>query len=547
MKNKIILGSILLLGLLLRILFVTKLPLYGDELTMVYDTFSILKTGHDQLGNFLPITFQMGAGRPGGYIYFSVPFVALFGPTALGVRSLSIISGLGLIIIMYFLGKKLLNEKAGIIAAFLVAVSPWDLSLSRGGFEAHFALMLAALGVLFFLMAKENSKYYLGMVLAWGLAIHTYPTYKLTLLLILPLLLWFKKDSIKNFLSKGGWLYKGIALVVGVSAVLLSIQQTFFNKSEQRFTDINIFADQNIKQQIIQKVNFERTIDSIGPRLSIFFHNRPIEYFVSLKNAYFDNLSFNFLFISGDGNPVHNMTGIGELYLVEIALVFIGMVSLWNKEKRVFIFVLSWLLLAPVAATLLITPHALRDSFMLPPLILLSAFGFSKILEIEKKNIKFISLSVVGIVWIIQFVFLLDKLYFLAPTKYGTFWSYPASAAVTMVDQNIGKYDYIFLSDKIDNVQYAYPVYNKIDPRLVIAENQTQYNFGKYKFRKYGNVYITDIPDTEVSGFISSIKGSVLYIGDPTEKIISSTLQEINGPTGLPMLSVIKLHSGTAI
>jgi len=539
-KSIWILFGIVLLGFLLRIYKVYNLPMYGDELTMVLDTFSVLKTGHDQLGNLLPITFTMGLGRPAGYVYMSIPFVALFGPSALGVRSLSILSGVFLILIMYFLGKELFGEKIGIIASTFIAISPWDLSLSRGGFEAHFALMLASLGLLLFLLARRDSRYYLGMVLAWGLCIHTYPTYKLTLFLLIPLLIWFDSEFLKRFFSKENRWFKMIALVIGGIAVLVSIQQTLFGGSEQRFTSLNIFIDPNIKQQIIQKVDFERNADSLGKNLSSIFHNQEVEYFVSLKNAYLNNLSFDFLFISGDGNPVHNMTGIGELYFVEIVLVFIGMVALWNKERRVFIFVVSWIFIAPVAATLMITPHALRDSFMLPPLILLSAFGFSKIMEIEKKNVRFVSLGLIGMIWLVQFVFLLDKLYFLAPTKYGTFWSYPAKAAVAIANQNIGKYDYIFLSDKIDNVQYAYPVYNKIDPRLVIADNQTQYDFGKYKFRKYGNVYITDIPDTEVAGFISSIKGSVLYIGSPTEKISSPILQTISSPTGLPMLLVIK-------
>jgi hypothetical protein len=354
--------------------------------------------------------------------------------------------------------------------------------------------------------------------------------------------LWFERGTIKNFFCKENLWYKGIALFIGLLAVGLSIQQTFFNKSEQRFTDINIFADQNIKQQILQKVNFERTIDSAGSKLSIFFHNKPVEYFVLLKNAYIDNLSFNFLFISGDGNPVHNMTGIGELYLVEMALIFIGMISLWNKDRRAFVFILSWLLLSPVAGALLITPHALRDSFMLPPLILLSALGLSKIVEIEKKNFKYLCFVIIGALWLIQFVFLLDKLYFLSPIKYETFWSYPAKAAVTMANDNKGKFDYVFLSDKIDNAEYAYPVYGKIDPKLVIAENQNPYNFGKYKFRKYDNVYISDIPGTEVGNFISGIKGSVLYIGNPSEKITNSGLEKIESPTGLEMLSLINKY-----
>src|SRR3989344_3598027 len=103
MKTKLILGAIIFVGLILRVIFINTSPpsLYGDELTIALDANSILKTGRDQLGNFLPLTFPMGAGRPAGYVYFSIPFVALFGPTALGVRALSILSGAGIILLVY--------------------------------------------------------------------------------------------------------------------------------------------------------------------------------------------------------------------------------------------------------------------------------------------------------------------------------------------------------------------------------------------------------------------------------------------------------------
>jgi hypothetical protein len=421
-----------------------------------------------------------------------------------------------------------------------MAVSPWDLSLSRGGFEAHFALMLATLGLLFFLMAKENPKYYLGVATLWGLSIHTYPTFKVTLLLIIPILMWFNKETIKNFFSKKNMWFKVVALIIGTIAIIISAQQTFFNKSEVRFTNINIFVDLDLKRQIIQKVNFERTIDSIGKKLSPVFHNKPIEYFVSLRNAYMSNLSFDFLFISGDGNPLHNMTGIGEMYFIESIFVAIGFLVLWNKNKRLFVLLVLWLLVAPIATAFLIFPHALRNSFMLPSLILFSTLGLSEILKIEKRDIRYISFGLISIFWFVQFIFLLDKLYFLSPVKYNEFWSYPAKAAVTMANNKSRQYDYVFLSDKIDNIQYAYPVYNVIDPNIVVDQDKTPYDFGKYKFRKYGNVYITNVPDTEVADFIANIGGSALYIGNPLEKVNSLNKEEINGPSGTKMLLVIK-------
>ena len=100
-KSLKILLLIVTVGFFLRLYGSTLMPLYGDELTLVYDAYSILKTGHDQNGVFLPLTFQMAEGRPAGYVYFSIPFVAAFGPTLLGARMLSVLSGVGIIILLY--------------------------------------------------------------------------------------------------------------------------------------------------------------------------------------------------------------------------------------------------------------------------------------------------------------------------------------------------------------------------------------------------------------------------------------------------------------
>ena len=43
----------------------------------------------------------------------------------------------------------------------------------------------------------------------------------------------------------------------------------------------------------------------------------------------------------------------------------------------------------------------------------------------------------------------------------------------------------IVLSTLIDNIEYAYPVYAKIDPSLVISQ------YGKFP-KKYGSVIVTD-------------------------------------------------------
>lgn len=480
-KSILLLFAFLLLGFAIRAYKISSNSLYGDELTLTYDTYSILKTGMDQTGARLPLTFKMGANRPGGYIYFSVPFVALFGPTEVGIRALSIFSGLGIVVLMYFLGKKLFNEKVGLIASFFTAISPWDIFLSRGGFEAHLALFFAILGTVLFLYADEKecaacrqAGFYIPWAITWGLTVFTYPTFKLTLPILFLILIWYK-GGFKNFLSNKLF-WTGIVILAFFAAI--SIQQTFTANSEARFLSLNIFSDENTRQLIIQNVSRERTVSTLPSILRPIFTNSPIEYGKKLLDNYAQNISPSFLYLRGDGNPVHNTAEFGMFFYIDAILLFIAIVNLWQKEKRVLIFLGTWILIVPLATMFLGEAHGLRNDLMIPPFLMLSAYSFS---VVSKKSASiFISLM------ILELIFILVRVYFIAPGKFVEFWSAPAKAASLEAISAINSKKQITLSTKkIDNIEYAYPVYAKIDPRIVIAQ------YGKFP-KIYGNVIITD-------------------------------------------------------
>ena len=515
MKTKVILLVILFLALILRVVDINNNPpaLYGDELTIALDAESILKTGHDQLGDFLPLTFPMGAGRPAGYVYASIPFVVLFGPTPLGVRALSILSGLGVIILLYFIGRKLSSEKLGLAAAFIASVSPWDISLSRGGFEAHFALFLALLGIYLFFKAKETPSLYIWSALCLGLTWHTYPTYKISLIIFLPLLFWYK-SGIKNVFEDKGRQYFLIGIFILFILGITSLSQTILGNSEKRFSQINIFSQQDLIQQFEQKINFERSISMLPQEFSKFFHNKPVEYAKVLIENYLQNFSMDFLVIHGDRNPRHNMATMGEAYAVDIVFMLIGLLAFWQRQKKILLFLLIWILIAPLPTAVVDLPHALRSSFMLPPLILLSALGLTKLLDVKNKML----LLAVAMLFLIQLTFFLQKLYFLAPNEYSHFWSYAAKLASEIANDNKNKYDYVVISDRIDSIEFAYPVYSKTDPGAIISQNKQKTKLGNFNFKQFKNVYIGYIPDGETKTFIQNIDGSVLFIGTPSLK-----------------------------
>lgn len=509
----IILAAITLLGIILRVYQVTEVPMYGDELTLVEDAYSILKTGKDQTGESYPLTFSMRGGSPPGYVYFTIPRVWIFGTTELGVRAVSIASGVAFILLMYLLGAKLFSPEVGVAAAFLSAVSPWGINLSRGGFETNAALFLTVGGIVLFLYSQKRYLFWILGALCFCLAIFTYSTFKLLIPLILPILFWYL-GGIKFFFSRKTLGYLIAATVVFLFSAGLLASQILSNNSERRFLSTNIFSQRDLKEVIIQKVNSERVINTLGSP-SVLFHNKFVEYFNVLKDNYLNHFSLSYLFLKGDGNPRHNMTQTGEFYLAELALLLAAIVYFAKKNgySRELLMVSGWILISPLASAILGAPHALRSSFMLPPFLLVYSVGAVYLVRSSTNNRGRLLLYFVSGIFLIQFVFLVEKLYFVSPNKFANFWSYPAKKASEIAIESRANYDYVILSYSIDNIEYAYPVYAKVDPLAVIEQNTKKSDLGGVPMKKYGNVYLGELAVKDLSKLENRLQGKILYIG----------------------------------
>ena len=142
--------SIFILSFLIRSLYIHTTPLLWDEASLGYNAYSILKTGRDEYGTFLPIIFKsFGDYKPGLYVYLCLPFVYLFGLNDLSVRLPSIILGSLLPIILYFLIKEInpKAQKAAIISSLITVFNPYNIHFSRGAWETNiltFELVLAS-------------------------------------------------------------------------------------------------------------------------------------------------------------------------------------------------------------------------------------------------------------------------------------------------------------------------------------------------------------------------------------------------------------------
>src|SRR3989344_292895 len=147
------LASILFIAAILRFwnLGVNPPGLFVDEVSNGYNAYSIIKTGRDEYGNFMPLTFKaFGDYNLALSVYILVPSIAVFGLNEFAVRFPSALLGTLTVLLTYFLTKQLFKsgssfiahhssqKNVALVAAFFLAISPWHLQFSRYDHEANF-------------------------------------------------------------------------------------------------------------------------------------------------------------------------------------------------------------------------------------------------------------------------------------------------------------------------------------------------------------------------------------------------------------------------
>src|SRR3989344_2715804 len=112
-KSSFLILIIVLIGFFVRFYKITSSPegLYIDETSIGYNAYSIITTGRDEHGKFMPLFFEaFGEYKLPLYIY-SVAIVQLFiGPIDLSVRLPALIFGTLTIPLIYLFSRELLKN-----------------------------------------------------------------------------------------------------------------------------------------------------------------------------------------------------------------------------------------------------------------------------------------------------------------------------------------------------------------------------------------------------------------------------------------------------
>lgn len=529
--NTLLVGLIVFLALVLRFWHLGANPpsLTWDEAAWGYNAYSLGLTGHDEFGRFLPLNYleSFGDFKPPVYAYLTILPVKIFGLNEFATRFPSAFFGVLTVLLTYFLVKQIFEKslyanRYALLAATLLAASPWHIMLSRAAFEANVATFFIITGVTFFIAGVKKRGWLLPFsAFSFALGIQAFNTSRVVIpILLLGLVIGLRK----SLLPKVKWL--AFALIVGIVVLFPAIPFLMTPQARLRFKEVNIFSDSSVVAMANQEIANDE--DWLAPPLagwSRIIHNRRWGYLRLYLQHYFDNLNPAFLFIKGDGNPKFSTQEVGELYLWEAPFLILGILLLFRRKPGLWWLVPFWLLVGILpAATARETPHALRIETTLPTWQMIIAVGvveFWSWLRRQKRLVGYGGRVMCLVVPIISLIYFQHGYWKHYPYEFAQEWQYGYKQAVNYVKEVEQNYDEVWFTDKLGRPYIFFLYFLKTDPRFFqenLSVKRDVYgfvnvtSFGKYHFwgagdnlETGGKALIIDAPE-RIGKNISVIK-----------------------------------------
>jgi len=424
---KYIFFAILLLAIFFRFWQLTSLPagLNWDEISHGYNSYSLLKTGHDQWGKAWPIfNFRAYGDYPTtANLYFTLPFVAIFGLNALSIRLPAAIFGVLFVIFNYLLAKFILkNEKLALFNMLLAALSPWALFPSRGVFQSNLAQLFFIAAIYYFYksLLKPNLAYLSAIF--FGISLYSYHNTRIAVPLLITFFAIYYQKSLKNK-------HHFISLIIFLFFAIPNMLNLFSPESQARNRWVGI-----INPNSINLINEQRRLYTGPPALNRLVNNKATYYAKKIFTNYVELFNPIPLFFQGSQNYQFNPPATGLFFIILIPFFYVGLFRL----RQFFIPLLISLL--PAAMTVGDFP-SIRATIALPFYFLAITYGLS---YIKKRPMAF---YLVLIVFFVEFFLYWGK-YTNYNRDYSHNWQYGYQEMVTKLKNYYPDYDHIYVTKK---------------------------------------------------------------------------------------------------
>lgn len=535
-KEIIFLALILVVAGVLRLYKLSSFPiaLFGDELDIGYQAYSILKTGKDYLGNSFPLYFHsFYEYRMPVLAYLTVPMIYLFGLSELAVRFLPAMFGVLNVFLIWLFIKQLTKDKTfSLISAFILSILPWHFTYSRQAFDVTLMtsfITLAFLSFNSFLNGKKRALFFTGFFTA--LSFYTYSTSIIFFLIFLPLVVLVYKNDLRKIIFK-----HYITPLLFFLFLLLPLFASMLNgEASSRFSGVNILSD----DKILDEIHLKREVQ---PNLfGRVFHNRYVKYPKVFLENYFESFSPGFLFFNGDLNPRHSPVGFGMLLLASLPLLILGLgLAFKNIDKKENKFFLLWLLVSPVSSALTTDggSHATRLFLMIIPLVYFISLGLKKV-----KN-KFIIIFCLGLL-LVEFASFLNQYFVHEPIENWEYYDYGYKEVFTQLEEHKDSFEVVFVDNLHNPPLVNYLFWMKINPDWFLENytNQEWKNnivdgYSGFKVGKY--IFGTIENPGNFTGLVDSSKKA--YIGfQNTDEIPGDWDWRTSAPEGVEVLTSVTI------
>ncbi|GAB4219363.1 MAG: hypothetical protein Fur009_5160 [Candidatus Microgenomates bacterium] len=371
-KTLIIIFLISILSVLFFFFKLNQLPLNADEVTNAYDAYSILKTGHDQYDNFLPLRFKsFGDYKLPLLTYLAILWIKIFGLNELSIRLVNLPFVFLFPFIIFFLTYELFQKKSiSLIASFLLAFAPGLQLLARQAHEGYLTAFFLTLGFYFFIKSikTKNIIYYSLFIIIFLLSLFGYHS---TRIFIGFFLIW-----ITYFIYKKIFNLRHLLLFIIIIFIFLITDILY---APTRVTNLFFFKNDGF---------ISKTKELQNEAKNRFLYNEFIVGIKEIVNQYLIYFSPQFLIIEGDKNYRFGFPGISPITFIEYIFLFIGFYLLFKNKEKWRYFIISALFFAPLSGSLTWAGQSItRTIFIFIPLLMISSHGFYNF--INKKNIIF--------------------------------------------------------------------------------------------------------------------------------------------------------------
>jgi 4-amino-4-deoxy-L-arabinose transferase-like glycosyltransferase len=544
LSPKIILILILLISFAVRMIGLTDIPpsLSWDEVSHGYNAYSILKTGHDEWGQTMPITnFRAYGDYPTTlYMYLLMPIISLFGLNDITVRLPSVIFGSLLSLVIYFLVKKTTQkEGVALITAFLVSISPWGVLLGRQALQATPAIFIMSLGVLVFLIGMEKRLWVsiIGSILL-GLSAYGYHNTRIFApLLLLSLLIIYRKKLFADL--------KVLVSIIIFSTILFT--PIFFALTSAagnaRSNWVGI-----LDQGAINNINESRGNSKLSPLLARLTHNK-VTYFtkVAVKN-YFGYFGPSFLATKGGTHYQFSIQGFGVINPIELPFFYLGLFLLLiniKKLNKISKLILFWLLVSPLPAVITRDPYqVVRATTMMPAVYLVIAFGlkgFSDIFAHINKVSYYKTVVMLALIFSYFSFKYFDNLIRIYPVKHSQSWQYGYKEAVLYAKENYSQYDKIIITKVYGEPHEFVYFYTLFNPAKLISEpNLVRYQKTDWYWTDSIDKYIF-VNDWEIKDKSKNLHNTLVIAGPKSIPENGKVLKTINFLDGSPAFIIVSL------